>query len=151
MKSLLKERSICAVFLLLLTTALMVSTFGLKFADLGGAFSPMFFPRIILAILMGLAAVNAVWDVLNDDAAKPIKLWPVVIVSCAIFGLVLLLVPLGYFISSLVSGIVILFALGLRSPLKLILVPGLSAAALVLLFNHVLKMPLPTSPFVWWI
>jgi hypothetical protein len=150
MSSLITERRVISVIILLLTVGLVVSTFGLQFADLGGAFSPMFFPRIILIILMGLAVLNVV-DVISTPSKTPIQLGPVLMIAAAFVAYVLVLVPLGYFISSVGVGIVILLALGVRNPLQIIAIPVVGAGSLVLLFNHVLKMPLPVSPFVWWL
>lgn len=147
----LSERRVISLFILLFGTGLFLSTFGREFADLGGAFSPMFFPRVILGVLLGLAALNVVVDFLATNENKPIELWPVIIISAAFMAYVLMLQPLGYFISSVAVGIVILLALGLRNPLQVMLVPVCGAGALVGLFNHVLKMPLPNSPFFWWL
>ena len=151
MSALFTERRVISVIIFVLTAGLVVSTFGLEFADLGGAFSPMFFPRIILIILLGLAAVNVTVDVLTADTRKSIELLPVVIISSAFVAYVLVLMSLGYFISSVAAGVIILLALGLRNPFQVLLIPVSGAAALVGLFNHVLKMPLPNSPFFWWI
>ena len=151
MSGLLSERRVISVIILVLTAGLVVSTFGRQFADLGGAFSPMFFPRIILMALLGLAALNVVVDLLVTPNAKPIELWPVLIIAAAFMGYVLSLMSLGYFISSVGVGIIILLAIGLRSPMKIIFIPVIGAGALVVLFNHILKMPLPSSPFFWWL
>lgn len=151
MSGLVSERRVISVIILVLTAGLVLSTFGLEFADLGGAFSPMFFPRIILMILLALAALNVVLDLMARPAAQPIELGPVLIIAAAFVGYVLLIMPLGYFISSTAVGIVILLALGLRNPVQVVLIPMAGAGALVGLFNHVLKMPLPASPFFWWI
>ena len=151
MTALLTERRCVSVVILVLAAGLVASTFGLQFADLGGAFSPMFFPRIILTILLGLAALNVVIDMLAPNPHDPIEFWPVAVISLAFIVYVLVMIPLGYFISSVALGVVVLLALGLRKPLQIILTPVIAAGALVALFNHVLKMPLPASPFVWWI
>ena len=151
MSGALNERRVISIALLVMTFCLAASTFGLQFADLGGAFSPMFFPRIILMILLVLAALNVGLDVLTQETSRSIELWPVVIIGAAFVVYVLILVPLGYFISSVAIGSVILLALGLRNPLQVLAIPVLGAGTLVALFNHVLKMPLPTSPFFWWI
>jgi len=151
MSSLLSERRIVAILLLALTAGLVVSTFGLQFADLGGAFSPMFFPRIVLTVLLGLTALNLAVDLMAREADRPVELMPVLVVGAAFLAYVLLIVPLGYFIASVGVGVVILLALGLRDPLVVLAVPVVGAGALVGLFNHVLTMPLPTSPFFWWI
>jgi hypothetical protein len=151
MSAVLSERRVVSVIILVLTAGLVVSTFGLEFADLGGAFSPMFFPRIILIVLLGLGALNVVVDLLAPRSSNSIELLPVLIISAAFVIYVLMLMPLGYFISSVAVGIVILLSLGLRNPLQVILFPVCGAGALVGLFNHVLKMPLPNSPFFWWL
>lgn len=151
MPVLVTERRVISVVILVLAIGLVVSTFGLQFADLGGAFSPMFFPRIILLTLLALAALNVAIDVLTPTEDQPVKLVPVLTISVAFIAYVLLLVPFGYFLSSFGVGIVILLALGMRNPLQVVLIPLLGAGGLVLLFNHVLKMPLPTSPFFWWL
>ena len=151
MSALLSERRVLSLIILVLTLGLIISTFGLEFSDLGGAFSPMFFPRIILMVLLALAALNVAVDVLASDTSKPIELLPVVIISGAFVIYVLLLPSLGYFICSVGIGVIILLALGLRNPIHIVMVPVLAAGAIVGLFNHILKMPLPNSPFFWWI
>ncbi|MFT6104960.1 MAG: hypothetical protein ACJA1E_001386 [Paracoccaceae bacterium] len=151
MSGLFTELRVISIMIFVLTAGLFMSTFGLEFADLGGAFSPMFFPRIILFILLALTALNVVLDVIARSAGKPIALLPVLIISAAFMVYVLVLMPLGYFISSLAVGIVILLALGMRNPFQVTVIPLIASGALVALFNHGLKMPLPTSPFFWWI
>ncbi len=151
MSALFTERRVISVIILVLTAGLVVSTFGLQFADLGGAFSPMFFPRIILVILLGLAMLNVVIDLLKPAAGTSIELFPVLVIGSSFVVYVLALMPLGYFISSVGVGIVILLALGLRNPAQVVLIPVMGAGAIVALFNHGLKMPLPTSPFFWWL
>jgi len=151
MADMITERRLVSVILLLLTAGLAASTFGLQFADLGGAFSPMFFPRIILFILLALTLLNVVIDLMAPSRATPIELMPVLVIGAAFIVYVLILIPLGYFASSVAVGAVILLALGLRNPVQVIGIPLLGAGALVGLFNHILKMPLPTSPFFWWI
>lgn len=151
MSGLISERRVISLVILVLCAGLVLSTFGLQFAELGGAFSPMFFPRIILIILLGLAALNVVIDLTDPAQDQSIELVPVLIISASFMGYVLLLMPLGYFISSTAVGVVILLALGLRNPVQVLGIPMLASGALVGLFNHLLKMPLPTSPFFWWI
>lgn len=147
----ISERRIVSVLILVLSAGLAASTLGLSFADLGSAFSPMFFPRIVLGILTLLALINVLIDLRSRDATNPINVKPVLIIGVAFLGYVLLLMPLGYFITSVAMGVIVLLALGLRSPVMLVLVPVLSAGSLIVLFNHVLKMPLPASPFFWWL
>lgn len=151
MPALITERRIISFVILVLTTGLFVSTFGLEFAALGGAFSPMFFPRLILMVLLGLAILNFGIDFLRSEQRQPIQFWPVAIISVAFVVYVVSLQPLGYFLASAAMGIVTLLTLGLRNPVQVLAVPVITAGGLVGLFNHILKMPLPTSPFFWWI
>jgi hypothetical protein len=151
MSAVFTERRTISIIILVLTAVLVASTFGLEFANLGGAFSPMFFPRIILVVLLGLGILNVAVDFLATDTGKPIERLPVAIISTAFIVYVLVLMPLGYFISSVAVGVVILMALGLRNPVQILLFPVCAAGALVGLFNHILKMPLPSSPFFWWL
>ena len=111
----------------------------------------MFFPRIVLTVLLALAALNMFIDMMTDARSKDIRLLPTILICAGFVGYVLLIVPLGYFISSILLTLLILIALGIRSPLVLIVLPLAMAGGLVGIFNHVLKMPLPTSPFFWWI
>jgi len=147
----ISERRIVSLLILLLTAGMVVSTFGLQFAELGGAFSPMFFPRIILFVLLALAALNMVMDMMTNPKSKTLRLAPTLLISLGFLIYVMLIMPLGYFFSSILLAFLILFTLGIRNPLVLVALPIGTAGALVALFNHVLKMPLPTSPFFWWI
>lgn len=147
----ISEKRIVALIILLLCSGLLWSTFGLQFADLGGAFSPMFFPRIILMVLVALAALNLLIDLTNQTENKKIQLVPTLVISMGFLAYVLMIMPLGYFISSVLLALLILITLGIRNPLTLITLPVAAAGSLVGLFNHALKMPLPTSPFFWWI
>lgn len=151
MSKLVTERGLSSVLLLMATCALIYSTFGLEFAQLGGAFSPMFFPRIILFFLLALAFLNVIIEITRDKKLPSVKILPLIGVSIGIFGYVLLLVPIGFFFSSIGVGVVLLICLGIRNPLSILIVPTLCAGLLIVLFNHVLKMPLPTSPFFWWL
>jgi hypothetical protein len=151
MTNLISERRVVSLIIVVLTAGLIQSSFGLEFADLGGAFSPMFFPRIILALLLVLAAIDLCIEMTRHAESQNIRLLPVAILSAGFVVYSLLLVPLGFFISSVLVALLILITLGVRKPLVLLLLPTVSAGSLVLLFNHILKMPLPASPFVWWI
>lgn len=151
MQNLFSERRIVALLILAMSAGLVLSTFGLQFADLGGAFSPMFFPRIILTVLLCLAALNMVIDMMTNVQSKELRLAPTLLICAGFLGYVLLIMPLGYFISSVLLALLILITLGIRNPLVLVLLPVGAAGSLVVLFNHILKMPLPNSPFFWWI
>lgn len=131
--------------------ALFVTTLSATYADLGGAFSPVFFPRIILGGWIALALLSLVADFLSTERVTSSHWVTVVLVSAALFAYIELMPVIGFFLSSVVFSLVVLLATGQRNAIAIglfsIAVPG----ALVLLFNHLLTMPLPVSPFFWWI
>lgn len=150
-RSLTSERAAISTLLLLIGCALLVHTYTLGFADLGGAFSPVFFPRIILWAWIALAVVSLISDILKCANSAYAQWRSVVILSVALLAYIKLLQPLGFFLSSALFCSVVLVATGQRRILDIILYSLTIPGALVLLFNHVLTMPLPVSPFFWWI
>lgn len=139
------ERSLIAIILLVIPVGLLRSTQGLTFADLGGAFSPVFFPSIALWLWIGLATINLGSEVLSKAPLAPKPLWRVVLVGLGFIGYALAITPLGFLLSSVLFCVLCLLSLGIRKP---IIVVGFSAAlplALFILFNHVLRLPLPHS------
>ncbi len=54
----LNEGRMTSLVLLVIASGLLSWTYGQSYADLGGAFSPMFFPRIILWLWLGLALLH---------------------------------------------------------------------------------------------
>jgi len=148
---LFSERATVALCLLLIASALTYSTFGLEYADLGGAFDPTFFPRIILIAWMGLAALNLIIDLRAETGWDFEGITRVTIMSVATVVYMVFLTTLGFFFSSVVLSVLFLILLGVRSPLPIAAVSLGVPGALVALFNHTLKMPLPTSPLFWWI
>lgn len=108
----------------------------------------MFFPRIILILWIGLNVIALLQTLLKPEDAGGIASWArISIVVLAALAYVNLIGSEGFFIPSVVFALICLPALGIRSPAIVtvfaIAVPG----ALVLLFNHSLGMPLPTSRF----
>lgn len=147
----LAQRSWLSLALLMLGCALYVSTLGASYADLGGAFSPVFFPRIILIGWIVLALLSLIADVLSGESSDTVQWLAVIIVSIAMYAYTELMPVTGFFVSSVVFSIVVLLATGQRKPLDIMLFSIVVPGALVGLFNHVLTMPLPVSPFVWWL
>lgn len=140
------ERSLGAVTLLIIPIALLFSTLGLKFADLGGAFSPVFFPRIILWLWLGLASLNVILTLWHQAPAAAHPLARVGLLALLLIAYALAILPVGFFIASLVFSLATLGLLGWKKPISLIVFSVGLPAALVVLFNHWLALPLPTSP-----
>ena len=144
----LNERVLVLLVLFLCAAALYASSFAQTFSDVGNAHSPVFFPRIILLIWMGLTVIALGQTVLEGASPKPIhgvfRLAAIVVAAVVYTNL---LTRYGFFLTSAAFVAVSLPVFGIRHPLVVaayaLAVPG----ALVALFNHVLGMPLPTSPF----
>jgi len=147
----ISERLSLSLALLVVGVGLFLHTYTLGFADLGGAFSPVFFPRIILAGWILLALISFATDVISRPNSASSRWQIVALIVCALFAYIYLLQPLGFFISSVLFCIVSLITSGQRKALDILLFSILVPGSLVLLFNHMLTMPLPVSPFAWWI
>ena len=148
---LFSERALIALILLLIASALTYSTFGLEFADLGGAFDPTFFPRIILIAWMALAALNLIVDLRAGTGWDGQGILHVAIMAVATVIYMVFLTTLGFFFSSVILSVLFLLLLGVRNPLPIAAVSLGVPGALVALFNHMLTLPLHTSPMFWWI
>lgn len=123
------------------------------------AFAPEFFPRIVLWLLLGLTALGFLAEVFRgapgtgpgtgpatgDHSAWRLLRVAVIILAMLVFAWAMM--RFGFFLTGAGFSILALPLLGLRNPLVILAfaigVPG----ALVGLFNHLLTMPLPTSPF----
>ena len=146
----LTERRVTALVLLLIGAGLLSNTFGRQYADLGGAFSPMFFPRIILTFWVAVALLDLSSELLHRRSTEKPRLLRVAVIALATLAFLWAMTKLGFFLTAVPFSLLALLTLGLRAPLPIL---GLSLGvpmALVALFNHVLTLPLPTSPFTWW-
>jgi hypothetical protein len=146
----LSERRITSLVLLLISAGLLSNTFGQQYADLGGAFSPMFFPRIILWIWFGLAALDLASELLHRRETDRPQMVRVVVIAFGTLVFLWAMTRLGFFLSAVPFTALALITLDARQPLPLLAVSVGAPMALVALFNHVLTLPLPTSPFAWW-
>lgn len=151
MNFLMNERIAVAVILFVAPLVLLALSVGAEFADLGGAFSPMFFPVIVLFFWAGVAGLTLLTELRQSGRAHaiiPAGRWlqiAGVVLAMALF--VYATTRLGFLLSGIGFVFVTLLILGLRGPVLLI---GYSIAlpgALFVLFHHGLGLPLPTSPF----
>lgn len=133
-----------AVFFLVIAVAALWQAWRWGLTDFGSP-GPGLFPALA-ALLMGIAAVAAAWQ---REAAPAATNWPRLIVYIAAVILVpLLLQPLG-----MIAVIALLFLLLLRGlermPWRVVL-PVTAAASIgaFLLFDQLLKVPLPRG---WWV
>ena len=147
----INQRSILSLTLLVVGAGLYLHTYTLGFADLGGAFSPVFFPRIILLGWILMALLSLFVDIVSRQSSAEGKWLSVVLAIVAFFIYISLMQPIGFFFSSVLFCLAMLIISGQRRPLEIALFSVLVPGTLVLLFNHVLTMPLPVSPIFWWI
>jgi hypothetical protein len=149
--SLNSERAVVALILLLASVALFASAFSLPSSDMGAAFDPGFFPRILLGGLMALAVLNLIVDLRAGTGWNMTGLRDVAVMMALLVVYVIVMPDLGFFATSVVLSTAFLWILGVRTIIGLAAVAIGVPGALVVLFNHVLMMPLPTSPLFWWI
>ncbi len=90
-------------------------------------------------------------DVMSTEQSASAQWLIVVIVSVALYAYIQLMPVAGFFLSSVAFSVVVLVATGQRRPLDILLFSLIVPGALVGLFNHLLTMPLPVSPFFWWL
>lgn len=150
MATLMSERFLVLLGLLIAAAALFATTFGTEYRLLGAVQSPVYFPRIILGIMMTLTVIVIVQDAIAKREIEPVDKWTalvVFVIAALIFSNAI--TRIGFMLSAVPFSVIALWIFGLRNPLAIaayaVLVPG----ALVLLFNHILKLPLPTSPFTY--
>ncbi len=150
MKSFMTERSVVSLFLVLVAGAFIFSSLGNNYADLGGAFDPMFFPKIILGFWLLLAIINLITDVMaKTQLSAPMIVWRVLALATLMLIYVLSLTTLGFFITSCIFSSLVLPLLDVRKTSVIVLFSLSVPASLVVLFNHILILPLPTSPFTY--
>lgn len=144
----LNENVLVLLGLFLAAAGLYASTIGATYFGEGVAQSPMFFPRIILILWMGLAALGLIQALRTTAPGKPVaSLWRVGILVIACVAYTNLIGREGFFLPSVVFAAICLPVFGIRSPWRVALYALAVPGALVLFFNHTLKMPLPVSRF----
>ncbi|MEO1602286.1 MAG: tripartite tricarboxylate transporter TctB family protein [Pseudomonadota bacterium] len=148
MRALLSERVIVLLTLLIAAGALFATTFAAEYRLLGAVQSPVFFPRIILGVMMLLVVIAIAEDVSGRKAVAPVEKWGALIlfvVASVLFANSI--TRLGFMLSAVPFSVIALWIFGLRNPLVIAVYAVAVPGSLVLLFNHLLKLPLPTSPF----
>ena len=145
------ERAGVTLALFLAAAALMA---GIGWRDGSGmppAFAPEFFPRIVLWLLLGLTGLGFVQEVLRGASGAsedtPWRLLRVGLVTAAMLVFAWAMMRFGFFLTAAVFSALALPLMGLRNPLVVLAFALGLPGALVGLFNHLLTMPLPTSPF----
>ncbi|MGY6567886.1 MAG: tripartite tricarboxylate transporter TctB family protein [Salinarimonas sp.] len=150
MLALMNERALVAIALFLTGGALLATTFGGS-PDLPPAFDPTFFPRIVLILWVALAAMEIASAIRRSTPSDKPAVWRIGALVVAVVLYAVFFTRLGFFITSVAFCTVSLLALGQRHIVTIAAFAIGTPAVLLILFNRVLKMPLPASPFVWWL
>lgn len=148
MRQIVRENVLVPFGLLITAIALYASTLQQQFSATEAAQSPMFFPRIILALWAVFSLIVLIQALKSKATDSPIASWArivTVIVATLIYTNVI--GTEGFFIPSVIFALICLPIFGIRHPVLIVLFAVLTPAALVFLFNHTLGMPLPTSRF----
>jgi hypothetical protein len=110
----------------------------------------MFFPQIILWLWVGLAALDLTAELVTRRETERPRILRVAIIAVGTLVFLWSMTRLGFFLSAVPFTALALITLDARRPVPLVAVSVGIPMALVALFNHVLTLPLPTSPFAWW-
>ena len=148
MNRILNERVFVLLGLFLVGAGLFATTFQQTYTSVDTAQSPVFFPRIILTLWMGLALIALVQTLREVHANAPVASWfrlGVLLVASVIYTN--LIGREGFFLPSVAFAAISLPIFGIRNPLLVAVYAIAVPAALVLFFNHMLSMPLPVSRF----
>ena len=151
MSNLASQQALSLITLILAAATLLWTASDPSGAEVRIDQSPFYFPRLVLIAGLGLAIFGLGQAVLTPNKGKrlekPLRL---VVIGLGTILYLNVVTAIGYFLASAAFTLVSLPAFGIRDPKFVtayaVLVPGL----LVFLFNHILGMPLPTSPFTYW-
>jgi len=150
MQSLLSERVLVLLTMLIVAGALFATTFGTEYRLLGAVQSPVYFPRIILGIMIFLILIAVLQDIRKQEVVDPVEKWGALIVF--VLATVIYangITRIGFMLASVPFSMLGLWVFGIRHPLAIVAYTIAVPGSIVLLFNHILKLPLPTSPFTY--
>ena len=151
MKTRSTESLTLSVVLLVAPLALLWLGRSATFADLGGAFSPMFFPTLILWFWAGIAALGVAAELVRPDPGRnpiPRGRWMRIGAVAACMALFVWgFREIGFALSAIAFTLAVLLILDMRKPLLVGAFSVAVPAGFLILFHHALGLPLPTSPF----
>lgn len=134
----------------LVAVGLLVHTFDPHYQDMGiGAqFSPMFYPRILLVLWIGLSIGLIVEPFLGGERDVPQQRWGMLFGMLALVAAcTFLLTAIGFLFASILFCLTASFYLGYRGPIGLVLTGLVFPFCTWFLFDKVLLILLPTSPW----
>jgi putative tricarboxylic transport membrane protein len=131
---------------------LFASTFDPRYSGMGigSDFSPMFFPRVLLAVWMGLSVLIAVRFMLANlpEEVLPAQRWSRLTAVCiAVAVFTWLMEAIGFLLAMVPACIVVALLFGYRRPGPLIGFSVVFPVAIWLIFIKAIQVPLPYSPW----
>lgn len=111
-------------------------------------FDPVFFPRILIYIWLGLALLMVVRALVSPGRSDPGQNWSAVFGTIALVLLYAAAIGfVGFLFASVPFAAALMLFLGFRRPLIVAAVALLFPLATWYCFNFLLSIPLPTSPW----
>ncbi|MDY6304936.1 MAG: tripartite tricarboxylate transporter TctB family protein [Oribacterium sp.] len=137
-----------------------VQTLGFKEVT-GTVVQPAMFPQVMIVGILIFAAVLLIQSILKLATMKPEDAWAqpaesldprkkdvraayIVILLSILF--VLLFVPLGYILDSFIVSVAIMYLIGKRNPVEMLLVGFLVPLGMYIIFHKVLTVIIPLGP-----
>jgi len=142
--------SVFAGFLALVGVGLLIHSYDAHYEGMGvgAAVNPMFYPRILLWLWVALAAILVVTPLMGKEHNVPTQRWLALLGIAAITGGgAALMTVIGFLFSSILFCVAASLQMGYRRPLGLILTGIVFPLATWYLFQKVLMIPLPVSPW----
>jgi len=141
--------------ILVLSIVLLVYSYTLPEAKAAGYLTRMSMPKglLILMIILSAALTLQEWRApqqaleKNDKPAESESLWPPLIVFVSTLAYAYYFESLGFMITSFLCTIVTLRCFQIRSWVVTVVYSILVPLSMVLVFRHMLGLPIPSSPF----
>lgn len=140
----------CVLFVI--GASLFASTFDPRYTGMGigSDFSPMFFPRVLLALWIGLSILIAARCMFANlpDEVLPAQRWSRVAAVCvAVAIFTWLMESIGFLLAMIPACIIVGLLFGYRRAVPLVGFSVVFPVAIWLIFVKVIQVPLPYSPW----
>ena len=149
-----RYRAVFGGVLCLIGAGLLLHTFDPHYEDMGiGAeFGPMFYPRILLVLWVGLSIGLVVEPFLGKESDVPRQRWGRLVVMLALVAAcTFLLTEIGFLFATVLFCLTASYFMGYRGPIGLVLTGLVFPFCTWYLFDKILLILLPTSPWFTWV
>ena len=149
-----RSRAVFGGVLCLVAAGLLLHTYDPHYEEMGiGAeFGPMFYPRILLILWIGLAIGLIVEAVIGGQPSVDRQRWGMLIgILALVSACTFLLGAIGFLFAALLFSFIACLFLGYREPIGLVLTGLIFPFCTWYLFHQILMIRLPTSPWFTWV